>query len=107
MARVEDEENDTEGEKIGILTRVGLMSNNFRCYVEACPSDYTPIFARVISSFQTARSFKTLNFDVIHFVKKEVFRCKVTMRETLGMDVIDTHKHLLEKVFAKWLIKGT
>ena len=105
VSRVEDEKNHTKCEKIDNLTLIWLASKDLRGHV-AWGTNHGPVGAGAITSFERASKTEINNFDVIHLVEEDVFRFKIAMRETLGVDVVDTHEHLLEVVLANSLIEG-
>jgi hypothetical protein len=105
VSRVEDEKNDTEGEKIDNLALVGLAGKDLRSHV-ARGTDHGPVGAGAVASLKRASEAEIDDFDVIHFVEEDVLGFEVAMRESLGVDIVDTHEHLLEEVLADRLGEG-
>ena len=105
VSGVEDEENDTEGEKIDNLALVRLAGKDLRSHV-AWGTDHGPVGARSVASLKRASEAEIDDFDVIHLVEEDVFGFKIAMGEALGVDIVDTHEHLLEEVLADGLGEG-
>ena len=105
VSGVEDEENDTEGEKIDNLALVRLAGKDLRSHV-AWGTNHGPVGARSVASLKRASEAEIDDFDVIHLVEEDVFGFKIAMGEALGVDIVDTHEHLLEEVFANRLGEG-
>ena len=78
VTRVEDEEDDAEGEQVDDLTLVGLLLKDFRSHV-AWGSNHGAIEATTVTALEGAGEAEIDNFDVIHFVEKDVLRLEVAM----------------------------
>ena len=105
VSRVKDEKNHTKSEKIDNLALIWLTSKDLGSHV-SWGTDHGPVGAGTIASLKRASEAEIDNFDVIHFVEEDVFGFKIAMREALRVNVVDTHEHLLEVVFANCLVEG-
>jgi len=106
MTGVEDEENDAEGEQIGNLALIGLSFEDFGAHV-ARSSNKGRVVARSVTTFERAGKSKVDNFDVVVFVKEDIFGFEIAMRETLRVDVVQPLQHLFEVVAAHLFREGT
>jgi len=105
VARVQDEEDHTEGEKINNLALVRLLQDNLGGHVALSANDGA-VSARAVTSLKRAGKAEIDNFDVVVLVKEDVLRLEVSVREASRVDVVDTLEHLLEEVLALLLLEG-
>jgi len=105
VTRVQDEENDSEGEEIDDLTLIWLSGKNFRSHV-TWGTNNRSVSTRAITALKWASEAEIDNFNVIHLIKEDVLRLKISMRESFGVDVVNTLKHLLEEVLADLFAEG-
>ena len=82
VTRVQNEENNTESEKIDDLSLVGLSGENLRGHV-AWSTDDGFVGARTVASLKRASEAEINNLYVVHFVEENVFGFKISMGETL------------------------
>ena len=106
MTGVKDKENDAKSEQIGNLTLIGLSLEDFGAHVTGS-SNEGRIVARSVTTFERAGESKVHNFDVVVLVKEDVLGFEIAMRETLGVDVVQTLQHLFEVVAAHLFREGT
>jgi len=102
---VQDEENYSEGEEINNLSLIRLSRENLRCHVSRSTDDRF-VGARSVTSFKRACKTEIDNLNIVHFVKENILRLEISMREALGVDVVNTLKHLLEEILADVFLEG-
>ena len=66
-------------------------------------------YARAIFALKGTRQAKINNLDskIVLLAQKNILDLKVTVSDTLRVDVLNAIEHLGEKVFANWLAEGT
>ena len=102
---VKDEEDDTKGEKIDNLSLVWLSGENLWGHVTWGTNDRS-VSSGAIATLKRASEAEIDDLNVIHLVEKDVLWLEISVGEALGVDVVNTLKHLLEEVLADLLAEG-
>lgn len=105
MTGIQDEQNDTKGEKIDDLALIGLLGVDLGRH-EAERADNTPVHSVASSAFNWACEAEIDDFDIIELVKEDIFTFEVTVRESLSVNVVDGLDELLGVVAHNLLVEG-
>ena len=105
VASVEHEKDDAEGEEIDHLALIGLLSVDLGSH-EAQRSDNASVHAVTGTALNRAGEAEIDHLDVVQFVEEDILALEVTVRETLGVNVVNRLNQLLSIVAHDALLEG-
>lgn len=86
MARVQDEKDNSESEKVHLLALVSLSGQDFGSHV-AWSANLSSVGATAITAFKRASEAEVDNLNIEVFVKEDIFRFQISVREPSCVDV--------------------
>jgi hypothetical protein len=106
MTSIQNEQDNSEGEKIDNVTLVRLLQENLRCHVGLSSKDSLEV-ATSVTTLDRCSETKISDFNVEFVVKQDIFGFQITMRSSLRVDIVQQLKHLFEVETANGLLEGT
>ena len=95
MARVEDKQDDAKGEQVNHLALISLPDKNLRCHVR-WGTELCAVSAEAVATLQRAGKAKIDYLNIAIFVEQNILWLKISVREALSMDVLETCEHLFK-----------
>lgn len=102
---IHDEQNNAKGEKVDNLSLVRLASMDFGGH-ESKRADDTAVDSGAVTTLNWTSEAKVDNLDIIVLIEQYVLAFEITMRETTGVDIVDSLDELLGIVSGNALTEG-
>lgn len=105
VTSIQNEQDDTEGEQINLVTLVGLVHNQLGSHVGNCSQAGVEIAGTVTTSHRCSET-EVSNLDVELLIEHDVFWLKISVSMALVVSVMHGLEHLLEVSTADSLLEA-